>query len=598
MTASDTSITPQPLTRTAPHISVNGASLSDEMLQKLVQVRVERSLCLPGRVTLRFDDVGHVIAKSSMFRLSTAIDIKIESTVIISAVVTAINAMRHRGDNPEYVVVADDKAFKLTRGVQPTTMLNQTYSDAISELASSAGLTASISTQIFPTTPVPYQLRTGTALAYLNALCRRVGAVWWVDGSTLNVKGPDESVGSASLNVNDDMLEFSVRASGLRPTAIEIDSFDIVGKAAVTGSATVPTARGTTPSLVGSYFGQPSALGAAKSSFGTYSPSDATEAGKIATGLLNDAANGSVVARGLMFANPALKPGAKLTLSDSDVFNGDYFISEVEHNYASSGFYTRFVAGPHRSTSLVESLGRHEEDPGLYNGGLVVAKITNIKEDEGKQDLGRVKVQYLSQPGSVESAWARVATIGAGAARGLMYHPVVGDEVIVGFEESDIRRPIVLGSVWGGTVKPAADTVSDANTKVKAVQLASVTGQIIELGDDDADTGKHVQFKTSGGQVMRIGVDKVTLDTKSKPLEITVGSAKITVDDKGNVSISGAKIDIKATQDLSLEGLNVNIKANANVKVEASAQVQVKGMTAEINGSGQTAIKGGVVQIN
>jgi hypothetical protein len=599
MAESDATITPQKVARTAPIITVGGSALSVAQQEALLSMRIEQGLCVPGRVTLRFRDVGHAIAKGTSFRLNTEIVVKIESSVVITAYVTAINASRSLGDFPEYVVTADDKSFKLARGVQPTAYLQQSYSDAISALIGPTGLTSNVSATAFPSGQVPYQLRTGTSMAYLNSLCRRVGAVWWVDGNNLNVKAASENVGTVSKNVNDDMLDFSLRASGLHPTAVEIDGWDAVGKQAVTGSATSPTSRGTAPTLVSSHLGQSSALTAAKSSFGGYNPKDATDAGKIATGLLNDAADGAVIARGMCYADPTIKPGAKLTLSSSDIFDGDYFISEVEHTYSTKGFFTKFVAGPHRTINLVETLGRTDEDPGLYSNGIVVAKVTDTKEPQNTS-LGRVKVQYLAQPGTPDSAWARVVGMGSGSNRGMMFHPEVGDEVIVGFEFNDMRRPVVLGSVWSGTDNnQAATTLPDGNKKVKARQIASVGGHIIEWGDDDsADTGKHLKFTVKDGPTMRLGKDKTTLDTNSKPLEITVGSASIKIDDQGNITVKGAKIDLKADQDISISGMNVNIKANANVKVEASTQLQLKGMQAELNGSAQTAVKGGIVQIN
>lgn len=610
MTATDTTITPAPLGRTAPVITINGTAMSVAQLDALLSVRIEAGLCVPARLTLRFADVGHAIAKSGTYKLNTAIVVKIESTQIIKAYVTGIHASRNSGDFAEYVVTADDQSFKLGRGIVPTIYLAQTYSDAITAMASPAGLTASVSGTAFPSGQVPYQMRTGTAMSYLNLLCRRNGAYWWVsgsDGRTLYVKAATENVGTASKNVNDDMLDFSLRASGLRPTAVEIDSWDPVAKAAVTGSSTTPASRGTAPTLVSSHFGNVSDLGDAKSSFGSYNPKDADDAGGIAKGLLNDAADGSVIARGMCFADPSLAPGVKLTIANSDIFNGDYFISEVEHTYSNKGFYTKFVAGPHRTTTLVDTLGRVDEDPGLNVGGLMVAKVSDTKETENTS-LGRVKVQFLAQPGQTppDSAWARVISMGAGANRGMMFHPEVGDEVIVGFEQNDIRRPVVLGGVWTGTdANPIAASLPDSNKKVSVRQIASFGGHIIEFGEMDpqggqAGSGTHLKFTVKGGPVLRLGGDETTLTLDSgKPLTITAGSAKITVDKQGNVAINTDQgITLKATQDVSIEGQNVKIKGNLEASIEGGTKAGVKGAQVEVNGSAQTAIKGGMVQIN
>jgi uncharacterized protein involved in type VI secretion and phage assembly len=36
----------------------------------------------------------------------------------------------------------------------------------------------------------------------------------------------------------------------------------------------------------------------------------------------------------------------------------------------------------------------------------------------------------------------------AGGERGFMFMPEAGDEVVVAFEDGDVERPVVLGSVW------------------------------------------------------------------------------------------------------------------------------------------------------
>ena len=51
-------------------------------------------------------------------------------------------------------------------------------------------------------------------------------------------------------------------------------------------------------------------------------------------------------------------------------------------------------------------------------------------------------------------------TPGAGSSAGLMFMPQIDDEVLVGFEHGNLRRPFVLGGVWGAKAKPptAAET--------------------------------------------------------------------------------------------------------------------------------------------
>ena len=49
-----------------------------------------------------------------------------------------------------------------------------------------------------------------------------------------------------------------------------------------------------------------------------------------------------------------------------------------------------------------------------------------------------------------ESDWARVVQVGMGKEWGNLFLPEVGDEVLVGFEFGDARRPYVIGGLING----------------------------------------------------------------------------------------------------------------------------------------------------
>ena len=52
-----------------------------------------------------------------------------------------------------------------------------------------------------------------------------------------------------------------------------------------------------------------------------------------------------------------------------------------------------------------------------------------------------------------ESDWARVAQFGAGKKSGASFPPEVGDEVLIGFEFGDPRRPYVLGGLFNANTE-------------------------------------------------------------------------------------------------------------------------------------------------
>jgi uncharacterized protein involved in type VI secretion and phage assembly len=78
--------------------------------------------------------------------------------------------------------------------------------------------------------------------------------------------------------------------------------------------------------------------------------------------------------------------------------------------------------------------------------GLARAQVVDVRDPDS---AGRIKVKFPWLPREVET-WARVSLPLGGNRTGLWALPEVGDEVIVGFEHGDVRRPIILGSLWNG----------------------------------------------------------------------------------------------------------------------------------------------------
>src|SRR5260370_35412403 len=77
----------------------------------------------------------------------------------------------------------------------------------------------------------------------------------------------------------------------------------------------------------------------------------------------------------------------------------------------------------------------------------------------------RVQVRIPALPG-VEP-WVRVSVPMAGPQRGMFFMPQVDDEVLLAFNQADVRESYVIGSVWNGVDKaPASDTNDAANQRI------------------------------------------------------------------------------------------------------------------------------------
>ena len=150
-------------------------------------------------------------------------------------------------------------------------------------------------------------------------------------------------------------------------------------------------------------------------------------------------------------------------------------ITQAKHifdEHQEAGYITRFfVSGRHdRSLLGLTSGGMLAEDAPQMNG-FVCGVVTNNTDPD---NLGRVKVTLPWLSPTFETDWARVVQFGLGRQSGAMFLPEVGDEVLVGFEFGDARRPYVIGGLI------------NQNTKVtlggNAVKKQGMTGMVVKRG--------------------------------------------------------------------------------------------------------------------
>jgi uncharacterized protein involved in type VI secretion and phage assembly len=254
---------------------------------------------------------------------------------------------------------------------------------------------------------------------------------------------------------------------------------------------------------------------------------------------------------------------------------------------------------------LVDLLGEASQpSTGQLVHGLTIGIVTNNKDDGEPLKLNRVKVKlpYLSD--SDESQWARVAIPGGGKARGLMQLPEVDDEVLVGFENGDLAKPVVLGGLWNGKDAPPLTTGSTElldGGRVASRQWVSRVGHRVVLVDQGPD-GEQIKIELKDKKTfVTLTKDKgVIVNAKEQDIELTNGgTGSIKIAKNGDVTIKGAKVTIEATQDFSLEAVNVKALGKSNLDIEGKAGLTAKGGgTAELSASGITTVKGSLVKVN
>lgn len=585
-----------PIGLITPALTVNGAPASESLLGALVSIDVDRSLNLVGRATMRFVESAFDVDIQPTLPLGADIEVGVlHGPVLFKGSVTGFSLDQdlERSAGTTLTVVVDDGGHKLARSSTHQAFLQTTYSDALSSVIGACGLTAAVERM---SAVEEYLLQSGTALNFLDWVCTRHGLQWWVEGTTVTVEKAGTSSATVPVTLGEDLIRLSTRASDRHPSSVTVTGWDTKQQVQVTSTANPPAqppARGesTFAERFPGRGGQPTGAVTLPALALT-----TTEAQAVSKSLLAQSTAAAVTTRGTTYAKPTLKPGTTVEIKHAGAASGSYLVSRVQHSYSAAGFYTHFTAGPLQPESLVDLLATPPPSGGALSGHLATAVVTNNHDTQNKHP-GQVKVKLSTYGAGVESQWARVVTLGGGANRGAVFHPEVGDEVLVGFENGDTRRPVVIGGLFSEkNALPSTDNV--ASGMVNYRRITSRLGHIIELYDGASDAEKYVQLKTVGGHYVKVAEDKLELKVANKPVSITNGPAKIEFTDQGDITIKGVNITIKADQAVNIEGLDVKVKGTASTKVEGN-MVDVKASASgSVDGGAALTVKGGTVAIN
>jgi len=174
-------------------------------------------------------------------------------------------------------------------------------------------------------------------------------------------------------------------------------------------------------------------------------------------------------------------------------------------------------------------------DPGL-TGVMVGRVIANCD----RKHAGRVQIRLPARGGM--EIWARVATPDTG----LYFIPQVDDEVVVAFHQGDGNEAFVIGRMWNDNRRPPRKADGDPVTK-----RAIVTPKELEVAFDDTELS--IVIKTRSGRHVTLSQDGVEIGVDDS------GTAKISLDRQGNLTISAStEIKLKA-QTITLEGTTLKL---------------------------------------
>lgn len=516
---------------------------------------------------------------------------------------------------PQLKLEIKDKALKMTVGRKNAYFKEKKDSDVISSLISGAGLTADVEA-----TTIEHPMLVQHYSTDWDFMLNRAdvnGKIVITNAGKVSVKKPDVS-SSAVLTVTygTDLINFAARLntqsqlSASTSTAWDMSTQKIVQN---TGANPSVNSQGNITSstladvLSVTDYGLQSTGAIDSDSLKTWSDAQ----------LLKSWMNKITGTASFQGSEKAV-PGCIIEFKGvGNRFNGDAYISGVEHNFSNGDWVTQVDIGLKDDWYSEKPKIQSVDTSGLLPGvnGLMIGKVKQLDEDPDNEF--RILITIPMMQDDSNGIWARLSNFYATSGAGTFFIPEIDDEVIVGFLNNDPRFPIILGSLYSSKLKPGKDVdgndyalTSDNYTKAFLTKAQNK----IEFNDED----KIITVTTPGK-------NKIVFDDKDKSItvqdqsenKVYMSTDGILIQDKNSnkIEMTSSGIEINSPKDIKLVATqNISAKATSNVDIEATSNVSVKGLeitntantsfkasgnaSAELSASGQTTVKGAMVMIN
>ena len=619
----------QSLYVSTPVIQIDGADpvLMDSFRRDVLQICIEESLDLPSMFSLVINNpyaptnsdsqtwqyesiiqLGTVVRLGFIGSTTEAQNLGPSQGVIIVGEITAIETHFTRQTQAPILIRGYDISHRLHRGRHNRSFQNKTDSDLVKQLSAEVGIEATDATVKPSGTPHEYLFQENqTNMEFLRERAARIGFELFVQGRQMHFRPPTEGA-MLQLQWLRDLETFRVRvASAEQVSAVEVRGWDyrrqvnqeIVAREPQQGAAALqPNQNQTNTVITNNQFSQ----GDRPTQFGVNSPPPRLlvvdkpvfsnqEAQRLAKALWNEMGGEFVHADACAPGNPAIRVGKVVDLQKMGRYTGQYYITEARHVYQEGIYTTEFSVRGLRGGTLLNTLASN--DFLRPSQTLMVGIVTHNHDPEG---LGRVRVRFPTltpEPdGSAHSSyWARVVSVGAGDQRGFDWIPEINDEVLIGFEHGDIRRPYVLGGVWNGRNRrpeTVVDTVPKDGPnrgKVRLRTLKTRTGHTLQFVEEDRGATKAgVTLTTSKGHQLQLNdSDRAITLTTAQHHTLVLNDQQQTIT---LTTPTGQQVQLNDSTG------SITINANRNIRLNATSGITLN------PGPGAQVLAPGIIRCN
>lgn len=286
---------------------------------------------------------------------------------------------------------------------------------------------------------------------------------------------------------------------------------------------------------------------------------------------------------------------------------GRFLITSINHNIDGTGKYHNTFEGVVADTERILVKNYEKPSPDM--------QLADVIDNADPQGNGRIKVKFKWECKTNDvTEWLRVISPDAGSSdkvsknRGFVFIPEIGDQVAVSFEEGNVARPIVLGSVFHG--RNGSGGSASNNSK----SLTSKSGHTFTMDD-----GAGMIMRDKDSNFIELdGAGKAVFETKES-ITIRCGESSIFMDKTGKIIIKGKDIltigenignsastsigigvgpeDGTPTSGIAIESLTLDI-GTTTLSMSGETEANLASKKVNVGGETVTNISSGTINLN
>ncbi|TDO20717.1 type VI secretion system Vgr family protein [Pedobacter duraquae] len=560
---------------------------------------------LPGLVSL--DDSREFVGKT----LTASFGYLNDKLQHFSGLVTKVELSQTHGYHGVLIVSGYSPTILIDRGADLGSYLNKTLDDIVKQATKdTSGNDLTIVSKASRTEPIDYVIQYRESdFNFLNRLSGEYFEWFYYDGRQLNFGKPDEQK-EVSLFYGRDVLnlQYAMEAAPIKYKRFAYSSkgdemlhSESTGK--TSGSPDLTHAVEVSNLMYSKTYNQPAPIRVDNSSDIKSLVENEEKANVSELLKVNASGDNAELSIG---AIAEISMSLRQELSFATQSLGKFLITSVHHNITGTGKYSNTFEGLVSTTERLLVKNFEKPNPDM--------QLADVIENEDPDGLGRIKVKFKweCQTNDV-TEWLRVVTPNAGtgdrgANRGFFAVPEIGDQVIIGFEEGNIARPVVMGSVYN-----RSNVDSNPQIKNHLKSLTTRSGHLIEFDDNEGSQGikitdinaNIIHIDTKGNNITITALENMSLNCKnmtinvSENMSVQVGQNQSVNVGKDIATTAGNNYSLSAVGDLSETSNNRTELATKDFSRQAEVSNEIAGEISLFSSKENMTMQSGkVVELN